>query len=532
MCCTPDRNAFLRVSNLDSIEHFSSERLERRVCSRQKLRSVAYIDLGPSNGGLVLNLSEAGLAFSSAKRLVGERLPALSFKLPGAADLIEAEARVVWISESKREAGVQFERLAEGDARRIGEWIAEEQGLHTQLREAAESAESQAPVPLPKEQRTEDVASRRPAKQRATAERPMFVESIASATKSSPWESEQAVAASAARKRRLAMAISLFAVIALLALAASLTDQRRANPTASKVGQAGSGGELTNNAELVSKTPDAPVTQEQEVAESKNEPSLANGSVQPTSASQAISPGPVSETAGENTMNEEPQPEARVKNSKLSEPNSAEVSPRKTEQSSSDNARKGATARIETPNRRPLTAADAKRLQEEAAAERALELASAKPPPSDTPDTTNNSASSDGSTAPASAASEPAKLPTGSVEVRVPSSPSMRITAELEAEATGEGRSAQMGQLISRVQPEYPTEALKQELQGLVKAHVAINSEGEVESVDATGPPLLVEAATAALRQWRYTPTLLNRKAIPADENVTIIFRLSGTTPK
>ena len=40
--------------------------------SRQKLRSVCYIDLGPDNGGLVLNVSESGLAFSCAMKLIGE----------------------------------------------------------------------------------------------------------------------------------------------------------------------------------------------------------------------------------------------------------------------------------------------------------------------------------------------------------------------------------------------------------------------------------------------------------------------------
>jgi hypothetical protein len=64
----------------------------------------------------------------------------------------------------------------------------------------------------------------------------------------------------------------------------------------------------------------------------------------------------------------------------------------------------------------------------------------------------------------------------------------------------------------------------------MVKAHVAINSDGTVGAVDATGPPPLVEAATAALREWRYKPTRLNGTAIPAEEDVVFIFRLSGTS--
>lgn len=88
----------------------------------------------------------------------------------------------------------------------------------------------------------------------------------------------------------------------------------------------------------------------------------------------------------------------------------------------------------------------------------------------------------------------------------------------------------QLGELVSRARPEYPTEALSQGVQGTVKAHVAITSEGTVDAVDATGPPLLVEAVTAALRQWRYKPTRLNGTPIPADEDVIFIFRLSGAS--
>jgi hypothetical protein len=46
-------------------EEFPRSR-ERRRFVRQRVRSLAYFDVGPDNGGLVLNLSENGLALQAA----------------------------------------------------------------------------------------------------------------------------------------------------------------------------------------------------------------------------------------------------------------------------------------------------------------------------------------------------------------------------------------------------------------------------------------------------------------------------------
>ena len=38
--------------------------------------------------------------------------------------------------------------------------------------------------------------------------------------------------------------------------------------------------------------------------------------------------------------------------------------------------------------------------------------------------------------------------------------------------------------------------------------------------------PLLDEAALEAVRQWQFTPTLLNGEAVPVVLTVTVVFRL------
>jgi periplasmic protein TonB len=39
-------------------------------------------------------------------------------------------------------------------------------------------------------------------------------------------------------------------------------------------------------------------------------------------------------------------------------------------------------------------------------------------------------------------------------------------------------------------------------------------------------PPMLDAAALAAVRQWEYTPTLLNGIAVPVIMTVTVMFQL------
>jgi protein TonB len=64
-------------------------------------------------------------------------------------------------------------------------------------------------------------------------------------------------------------------------------------------------------------------------------------------------------------------------------------------------------------------------------------------------------------------------------------------------------------------------------VQGLVRLELTISAEGKVESMKAVqGHPLLVPAAMNAARHWRYSPTLLDGKAIPVVTSVNIAFKL------
>jgi cell division septation protein DedD len=97
---------------------------ERRRYGRQNvLFSSAELETG--NGGIVLNISEGGVALHAVSEILSDELPNLRFQISLTDAWIETKGRVVWRSHSKRTAGVQFTELAETSRERIKNWIAQ-----------------------------------------------------------------------------------------------------------------------------------------------------------------------------------------------------------------------------------------------------------------------------------------------------------------------------------------------------------------------------------------------------------------------
>ncbi|SRR6266568_7767996 len=83
------------------------------------------------------------------------------------------------------------------------------------------------------------------------------------------------------------------------------------------------------------------------------------------------------------------------------------------------------------------------------------------------------------------------------------------------------------GNLIHRVQPEYPFMAKQLRLQGAVVLKAVISREGVIEqAIVITGPDLLARSALAAVRQWRYRPYYLNHEPIEVETQITVNFVL------
>src|SRR5260370_2426406 len=87
-----------------------------RAHARRRMSPIGYVELGQENGGILLNLSEGGLAVRSALALTSRKFAELRFQVPVSQGWLTARGRIVWLSDSKKEAGVQFTELP-GEAR-------------------------------------------------------------------------------------------------------------------------------------------------------------------------------------------------------------------------------------------------------------------------------------------------------------------------------------------------------------------------------------------------------------------------------
>jgi len=81
--------------------------------------------------------------------------------------------------------------------------------------------------------------------------------------------------------------------------------------------------------------------------------------------------------------------------------------------------------------------------------------------------------------------------------------------------------------LIHRVQPDYPPIAKLMRLSGSVLLRAVIGTDGEVHEIEVlSGNAILADAARAAVRQWRYRPTLLSGQAVEVETQITVNFVL------
>jgi protein TonB len=80
---------------------------------------------------------------------------------------------------------------------------------------------------------------------------------------------------------------------------------------------------------------------------------------------------------------------------------------------------------------------------------------------------------------------------------------------------------------IVDVKPIYPELALTARQTGVVILETIIDAQGRVETVRVLrGYSLLNQAAIDAVKQWRFTPTLLNGEPVPIVMTVTVNFEL------
>ena len=86
---------------------------DRRVHQRLEDVHASLVELSGDHSGIVLNVSEGGMAILSAEDLDENGLRNLRFQAPEFEHWIEADAELAWISESKKQAGIRFKSLSD-----------------------------------------------------------------------------------------------------------------------------------------------------------------------------------------------------------------------------------------------------------------------------------------------------------------------------------------------------------------------------------------------------------------------------------
>lgn len=82
--------------------------------------------------------------------------------------------------------------------------------------------------------------------------------------------------------------------------------------------------------------------------------------------------------------------------------------------------------------------------------------------------------------------------------------------------------------IINRVIPVYPRLALQARLEGTVQFTAIIARDGTIQNLQLlSGHPLFVQAATEAVKQWRYRPTLLNGEPVEVVAPIEVKFILN-----
>jgi len=96
---------------------------ERRQAPRMTPERLAYIDLEPHNGGIILNVSDGGLCFRSIAPV--EQTEKIRFWLSDHDHRIEADGELAWIDETQKRGGLRFTNLPVEVRKQIDNWISQ-----------------------------------------------------------------------------------------------------------------------------------------------------------------------------------------------------------------------------------------------------------------------------------------------------------------------------------------------------------------------------------------------------------------------
>jgi|SRR5579863_1412567 len=561
--CAPDAERHALVEAIHPMR-------DRRLQTRTTLASSAYTALDDRNGGIVLNISETGMAVAAADPLViADYLPQIRFRLPNIEQRIKVSAQVVWLAKSKKTVGVRFVDLTAEARNEIANWIAfekrspESDGLTPEPVESLVAAkfESFADEPLgiaipeqdqpsspeliahagsrPPEIVTPEIRDGNapsliedlPLKAHGDASVAVFGPQIRTCKAESPAKrAENSPSRSYVLElSRLHVAAALI-LLAAISLAMGLTaglgplgsrfrDAQKSLPAADHTSHA-----LLNRLQETTSRNSALRDANASALPAVNPPTPARAELNSESpATRSLNPAPEDPTAGVAPIG----PSSPIMPPSFPDSGKPKASPER-------NVWTGPNAR-NAPPAEPQ-AADSPRavvpmsVMPASPAPRKIIAATRATPHLSSPSTILFTGPGNG---------KPFRLTLP--ETPIAASSSFAITSQLTVLVSPDRGSApareparlQAGELISFVWPRYPSPGNRHGSSETVKVRTTVGEFGQVMDVKrVSGSLSLLPAVMSAIRQWRYKPTLLNNSPVQAQQDVTIEFRPPKHLPR
>jgi TonB family protein len=523
--------------------------MERRLHARRRIKSLIYVELGKSNCGVMVNMSETGVQIEAAVALVGDRIPRMRFQLPNSRKWIESNGKVIWISESRREIGIQFIDLPADERASIMDWVSQP------------GSTVEPPAPRETARRKHELSSKASISQQAGNRDPGVVEpdKTARTVEQSPVSSSSLAGSSLSLKlagasgpsikfpaagddaahKSLRNRVSVWLnsglvfrgwrtlaapIVLVLMLAFGIgwfMAWQRAGDEATR--------SIAPTTEVAS---DLPQPAEPPAAVPDSHPSSTTVAGAP-SQSHGQSPTSVNKNANVPALAADSEARGAVRPSTNSASNALNHAPESAKSPAHPPERQAprSTANFPVPS---ASVAPAPALGNSAT--RSSPSVRASPTPIPDHSTAASIPAKEKPSVPPPPPAKPAEIPAipaGSVSISVPAFPSIRVPPELKSQASRLGMSMQIGQLMTRVEPVYPEELRRQGIEGTVKLHVTVGREGAVQTIGLlSGPPLLSPLAIAAVRKWQFKPTVLGGQPVETEEDITVVFRIANPTLK
>jgi TonB family protein len=500
---------------------------ERRAFARQPIRSLAYVELDEGNGGIILNISEGGLSVQAVAGLMDDLLPGVRFQLAETDTWIEANARISWTNETRKLAGLEFLNLSEDCRCSIRKWL--ERDSHPTA--DAEAADARGPDEI-----TTAPADALPPLAPPDRAAESFSQATPQATELPARESTESSAVTADIPAPAAVQPDVEAASSVLAdLVTSVSEHAHAALPESPHPEPPLPASSVPPAPIPFRQPAETKPAEAAPGESKSAEgdslianrwpaalvlvALAVGSL---AAGWAAGQGHLGKVLARLRATQGAE-EIRGALQHLGRP-AASLTQIEVENLSGQRWSipfNGPLNVSTEPSRRPSAGSSEQQARKPQPGFRTWILSP--------PQQQARTASGGDLKEPPPVVSE-ASAPSDNVLTSPGGARSLAPPPVLAvpAPATPTGIVKQ-GQLIHRVDPEYPPIARDQHAEGTIRLNVTVGPDGIVRGVALlSGPRLLVDAAERAVRQWRYTPTLLDGKPVEFQREVDLTFRFSS----